>query len=56
MKIARLFTLSSPHRGAQMAAIPPLTAQHLDLRIGGRFIENLNAPGRDGSNRHGGDG
>ena len=37
LKIRRLFTVSSPHRGAQGAALPALTALHRDMREGSGF-------------------
>ena len=45
----RLFTIGSPHRGADLAALPALTKQHAALRGDSEFLTRLNAPGADGS-------
>jgi pimeloyl-ACP methyl ester carboxylesterase len=42
LKIARLFTISSPHRGAYLAALPALLGQtQRDLREGSPYLRNL---------------
>jgi pimeloyl-ACP methyl ester carboxylesterase len=41
LRIARLFTIGSPHRGARLAAIPCFLRIHKDMRIGSAFIERL---------------
>lgn len=42
LKIARLFTISSPHRGAEMAALPALLGRvQRDLREGSPFLRDL---------------
>jgi pimeloyl-ACP methyl ester carboxylesterase len=42
LKVARLFTISSPHRGALMAALPPLIGPlQLELRQDSRFLRSL---------------
>jgi hypothetical protein len=44
LRIARLFTVSSPLRGAKLARYPlVLTSMHRDLREGSRLIARLNA-------------
>lgn len=42
LKVARLFTISSPHRGAELAALPALLGPvQRDLREGSPFLRNL---------------
>ena len=42
LKIARLFTISSPHRGANMAALPALLGQtQIDMRRHSTFLREL---------------
>ncbi len=41
LRIARLFTVSSPHRGATLAALPALTPLHADMRRGSAFLRAL---------------
>ena len=42
LRVARLFTISSPHRGAQMAALPALLGRkQLDMRQGSPFLSDL---------------
>lgn len=42
LNIARLFTISSPHRGADMAALPALLGRlQLDMREDSRFLRRL---------------
>jgi hypothetical protein len=44
LRIARLFTISSPHRGAiQADQVPALTPLHADLRTGSDFLKRLEA-------------
>ena len=46
LRIHRLYTVSSPHRGAAAAMwAPPLTALHWDMREGSSFICSLEASG-----------
>lgn len=42
LKIARLFTISSPHRGAKMASLPSFDSKQINMRPGSRFIAELN--------------
>ena len=49
LQLKRLFTISSPHRGAKMASLPALTSQHLDVRSGSEFLHRLNSAGVDKS-------
>ena len=45
LNIVRLFTISSPHRGATLADIHLAVSRlQLDMRPGSRFIERLNSP------------
>jgi pimeloyl-ACP methyl ester carboxylesterase len=42
LKVARLFTISSPHRGAQLAALPALLGRkQIDMREGSPFLRDL---------------
>jgi pimeloyl-ACP methyl ester carboxylesterase len=42
LRIARLFTISSPHRGAELAALPALLGRkQLDMREESRFLRRL---------------
>src|SRR4051794_5585064 len=42
LRIARLFTISSPHRGAAMAELPAAFGRkQLDMRSGSRFLHDL---------------
>jgi pimeloyl-ACP methyl ester carboxylesterase len=43
LKIARLFTISSPHRGAQMAPLPTFDRLQIDMRPGSDFMQRLEA-------------
>lgn len=49
LKIARLFTISSPHRGAKMATLPTFDSKQINMRPGSPFIAKLNGawPTRD---------
>jgi hypothetical protein len=47
LKIARLFTISSPHRGARMAALSRLQPLHADMRHGSAFLTALDAAYRE---------
>ena len=41
LKINRLFTISSPHRGAVRAELPAMSQLHRDLRSGSAFLRRL---------------
>src|SRR5688500_13584114 len=41
LKIKRLFTISSPHRGAVRASLPTIHRLHRDLRSGSEFLREL---------------
>ena len=41
LKIARLFTIGSPHRGARLAATPCFLALHRDMRKESAFVKRL---------------
>ena len=43
LRIARLFTLSTPHRGALLAGLPTFHKLMLDMRRGSSFLQALNA-------------
>ncbi|MCL4211039.1 MAG: hypothetical protein HRU76_11075 [Phycisphaeraceae bacterium] len=43
LKIARLFTMGAPHRGAKLAGLPTLDRKQIDMREGSAFLESLNA-------------
>jgi hypothetical protein len=45
--VARLFTISAPHRGAQMANVPFANELVVDMRPGSEFLEGLNERNRD---------
>jgi hypothetical protein len=42
LRIARLFTLSSPLRGAKAAALPTSNALQIDMRVGSPFMKKVN--------------
>lgn len=42
LRIARLFTISTPHRGAKLATLPTLEQTQIDMRAGSTFLEQLN--------------
>ncbi len=44
LKVARMFTISSPHRGASLADLPSFDRVQIDMRIGSPFIESLEPP------------
>jgi pimeloyl-ACP methyl ester carboxylesterase len=44
LRIARLFTISSPHRGARLAALPSIESRITDMRSGSEFLCRLNDP------------
>jgi len=44
LKIARLFTLSTPHRGAKLAWVPTFSAVQKDMRPGSQFLKRLPHP------------
>lgn len=41
LRVARLFTVSSPHRGAAWAHLPALSRLHADMRDGSAFLRQL---------------
>lgn len=43
LRIVRLFTIASPHSGAQMADVPGVIEQHLSLREGSDYLNTMNA-------------
>ena len=43
LKIARLFTLSTPHQGAELAGFPTFDKRHLAMRPGSDFLAKLDA-------------
>lgn len=47
LHIARLFTVSTPHRGARLAAVPTLEPRVYDMRAGSDFLNGLDAQTRD---------
>ncbi len=47
LKIARLFTISTPHTGARLAQMIAITDYHRDMRPGSRFMKQLAAADAD---------
>lgn len=47
LSIHRLFTLATPHTGAEAASLPTLDARIVDLRTGSGFLTRLNNAPRD---------
>ncbi len=47
LRIATLYTLSSPHRGAQTAVVPTFEPRVADMRAGSEFLTRLDAAPRD---------
>lgn len=47
--VARLFTISAPHRGAEMARIPISNELLVDMRPGSEFLDGLNERSRSAS-------
>jgi pimeloyl-ACP methyl ester carboxylesterase len=47
LRIARLFTISSPHRGAALAGLPTLNRLQIDMRAGSNFLRKLDKSERD---------
>jgi hypothetical protein len=43
LHIARLFTISSPHRGAALAFLPTFNQLQIDMRAGSKFLKRLDA-------------
>jgi hypothetical protein len=43
LKVRRLFTISSPHRGARMAGLPTLDHRAVEMRPGSEFLAALDA-------------
>lgn len=41
LQIRRLFTISTPHRGARLAALPTIDPRKLDMRAGSDFLVRL---------------
>jgi pimeloyl-ACP methyl ester carboxylesterase len=41
LRIARLFTISSPHRGAMLATLPTFSRLQLDMRSDSKFLSQL---------------
>ncbi|HMN41995.1 MAG TPA: hypothetical protein PKE29_14215 [Phycisphaerales bacterium] len=47
LRIATLYTLASPHRGANLAAMPAIEPRIADMRAGSGFLARLDAAPRD---------
>lgn len=47
LHVARLFTISSPHRGARLAGVPSLESRVRDMRAGSEFLGKLDSGTRD---------
>lgn len=47
LQIARLFTISSPHRGAKLAPLPTVNRAQKDMRPGSTFLRRLDNVPRD---------
>ena len=47
LRIARLFTIGSPHRGAKLACVPTFDRRIVDMRTESEFLETLNAEDPD---------
>ena len=43
LRVARLFTISTPHRGAALAGLPTIDRLQIDMRAGSRFLRDLDA-------------
>jgi hypothetical protein len=43
LRIRRLFTIGSPHRGASMAGLPTFDRRIIDMRAGSEFLASLDA-------------
>jgi hypothetical protein len=41
LRVARLITVSSPHRGAALASLPAMSRLHADMRDGSDFLRDL---------------
>ena len=41
LRVARMFTISTPHRGATLAVMPTLHTLQLDMRANSRFLRSL---------------
>lgn len=41
LRIVRLFTISTPHRGAKMAGLPTFNSHQIDMRSGSKFLLRL---------------
>jgi hypothetical protein len=46
LQVKRIFTISSPHRGAKLAWVPTMDRRVIDMRADSDFIERLNAEPR----------
>jgi len=42
LRIARLFTIATPHRGARLATLPTFDRKQIDMRVDSAFINDLN--------------
>jgi pimeloyl-ACP methyl ester carboxylesterase len=47
LNVRRLFTISTPHRGAALAAFPTLDRRVTDMRCGSEFLRRLDAASQD---------
>ncbi len=49
LKVRRLFTIATPHRGARLATLPTLDSRAADMRFGSEFLRSLELamPGAD---------
>jgi hypothetical protein len=45
LRVARLFTIGTPHRGASLATLPTLSRLQLDMRAGSEFLRRLDDAG-----------
>jgi len=48
LNVRRLFTISSPHRGAKLAVLPTFDRRQVDMRAGSAFLVSLDASLADG--------
>ncbi len=47
LRIKRLFTISTPHRGAKLAGLPTLDERTIDMRAGSAFLAGLDSQLQD---------
>jgi pimeloyl-ACP methyl ester carboxylesterase len=47
LRVARMFTISSPHRGASLAGFPTLSRLQKDMRSDSKFLKQLNEAGSE---------